>query len=180
MLRGLPSNLHEGEVSQLRSAAPEGLLEVAPNSVALSEHSQQQQQQDQQRYYLLPASARADAGLPPRKAVRCPRRSLPHIVTHWLATKIYELILVLLPIAASLARWAIAMERKYHVPEAVLSVATTVFLMLYQNAVELYVAVCSIGDGNVGRAFNDGTAYLAEGVALGFREAVFDVARGQR
>jgi hypothetical protein len=187
LLRGLPNDLQDAELSQLRSAAPEGLVGVPefpfPTS-SLSAEQLQQQQQQQHQYSLgmygsmLPPGATLAPGIPHK--VYYKKRSLPHIATHWLITKIYALILLLIPIAMNLTRWAIEMERKYHVPEAVLSCATTVVLMLYRNSVELYVTVCSMGDGSVGRALDDGTLYLANGVVAGFREAVFDVARGQR
>lgn len=186
LLRGLPNDLQDAELRQLRSAAPEGLIGVPefPFPVSSLSAEQLQQQQRQTQYNLsmygsvLPPGATSASGMPHK--VYYKKRSLPHIVTHWLVTSIYALMLLLIPIATNLARWAIEMERKYHVPEAALSCATAVFLMLYRNSVELYVTVCSMGDGSVGRALDDGTVYLTNGVVAGFREAVFDVARGQR
>ncbi|CAK7212047.1 hypothetical protein SEUCBS140593_001374 [Sporothrix eucalyptigena] len=174
LLRGLPNDLQDGELAQLRSAAPEGLLNVQEFSFPgpmTAEHL---------GIYgsMLPPGATISMSGTPHK-VYYKKRSLPHIATHWLVTKIYALILLLIPIAISLAQWAIEMERKYRVPEAVLSCATALALMLYRNLVELYVSVCSMGDGSVGRAFDDGTIYLANGIVAGFREAVLDVARGQ-
>ncbi|KAL1902636.1 hypothetical protein Sste5346_001078 [Sporothrix stenoceras] len=185
LLRGLPNDLQEAELSQLRSAAPEGLIGTPEFPFSASSLSAEQLEQLQQQYNInmygsaFPPGASSTPGGMPHK-VYCKKRSLPHIATHWLVTKTYALILLLIPIAVNLGRWAMEMERKYHVPEAVLSCATAVFLMLYRNSVELYVTVCSMGDGSVGRALDDGTVYLANGVVAGFREAVFDVARGQR
>lgn len=176
LLRGLPNDLQEAELSQLRSAAPEGLVTVNefqfPGPVPGLTAEQLQQQQQQYGLY-------GSAGISPAYKQYNKQRSLPHIATHWLVTKIYALILLLIPILVNLGRWAIEMERKYHVPEAVLSCVTALTLMLYRNSVELYVTVCSMGDGSVGRALDDGTVYLTNGVVAGFREAVFDVARGQ-
>lgn len=180
----MPNDLQEAELSQLRSAAPEGLIGNTEFPFSASSLSAEQLEQLQQQYNLgmygsiFPPGATSPGGMPHK--VYYKKRSLPHIATHWLVTKIYAFILLLIPIAASLGRWAMEMERKYHVPEAVLSCATALFLMLYRNSVELYVTVCSMGDGSVGRALDDGTVYLANGVVAGFREAVFDVARGQR
>ena len=133
---------------------------------------------------MLPPGATASGqpygGKATTAAAYAKKRSLPHIATHWLVTRMYALLLLLIPIAANFARWAIEMERKYRVPEAVLSCATAALLMLYRNSVELYVAVCDMGDGSVGRALDDGTVYLTNGIVAGFREAVFDVARGQK
>lgn len=174
LLRGLPGDLQEGELCQLRNAAPDGLLQVTEFPFPASAMSVEQLN----RYAsMLPPGTAPAPGAPYK--VYYKKRSLPHIATHWLVTKIYALLLLLIPIAANLARWALQMERKYRVPEAVLSCATALFLMLYRNSVELYVAVCGMGDGSVGRALDDGTIYLANGIVAGFREAVFDVARGQ-
>ncbi|CAK7228157.1 hypothetical protein SCUCBS95973_006785 [Sporothrix curviconia] len=177
LLRGLPNDLQEGEVSQLRSAAPDGLLDVHEFSfpgAALSA--------EQLGIYgstLTPGVTMSASGQPYGK-VYIRKRSLPHMATRWLVTRIYALALLLVPIAASFARWAIEMERKYRVPEAALSCATAAFVMLYRTSVELYMAVCDMGDGSVGRALDDSTVYLINGIVAGFREAVFDVARGQR
>ncbi|KIH90093.1 hypothetical protein SPBR_00770 [Sporothrix brasiliensis 5110] len=185
LLRGLPDDLQEAELSQLRSAAPERLVGVSGVPLSTSSLSAEQLQQLQQQYNLglygpvLPPGTTSPPGGAPQKAY-FKKRSLPHIATHWLVTKIYALILLLIPIVTDLARWAIEMERKYHIPEALLSCATTVALMVYRNSMELYVTVCSLGDGSVGRALDDGKVYLADGVVTGFREAVFDMARGQR
>ncbi|CAK7268830.1 hypothetical protein SEPCBS57363_003293 [Sporothrix epigloea] len=177
LLRGLPNDLREREISQLRSAAPDGLLDM--------------------QEYPFPGAAMPveqlgvyGSVLPPGASISPPgqlygkthakKRSLPHIATHWLVTKIYTLILLLIPLAVSFARWVIEMERKYRVPEAALSCATAGLLMLYRNSIELYVAVCDMGDGSVGRALDDSTVYLTNGVVAGFREAVFDMARGQK
>ncbi|EFW98673.1 hypothetical protein CMQ_4525 [Grosmannia clavigera kw1407] len=102
-------------------------------------------------------------------------RSLPHVVTHWLVTRMYGLILLLIPVVTCLVRIAIELDRKYHIPEAVFAWGMAMFLVLYKNSVELFVAVCNMADGRVGRAFDDGTAYVASGVASGFREAVLEV-----
>ncbi|CAK7273703.1 hypothetical protein SEPCBS119000_005794 [Sporothrix epigloea] len=177
LLRGLPNDLQEREVSQLRSAAPQGLLDI--QEISFSGMAMPAEQLGVYGSTLPPGASMSVPG-PLNGKAYTKKRSLPHIATHWLVTKIYTFILLLIPLAASFARWAIEMERKYRVPEAALSCATAVLLMLYRNSVELYVAVCDMGDGSVGRALDDGTVYLANGVVAGFREAVFDMARGQK
>ncbi|CAK7232014.1 hypothetical protein SBRCBS47491_008124 [Sporothrix bragantina] len=177
LLRGLPNDLQEGEISQLRSAAPDGLLDVHEFSFPGAAMTAEQLGIYSQ---MLPPTATMSPSARPHGKAYTKKRSLPHIATHWLVTRIYALILLLIPIVASFARWAIEMERKYRVPEAALSCATAAFLMLYRNSVELYVAVCDMGDGSVGRALDDSTVYLTNGIVAGFREAVLDVARGQK
>lgn len=183
LLRGLPTDLHDSELSQLRNASPEGLLSVPgpfPSSSLTLEQQLALQQHGLGIYGPLPPGSGSFSPSGSPRNVYYKTRSIPHVATHWVVTQIYALILVLIPILTDLVRWAIEIERKYHVPEAVLSFATALFLALYRNAAELYVAVCNMGDGSVGRALDDGTTYLTNGVASGFREAVLDVARGQR
>ena len=183
LLRGLPTDLQGAELSQLRNAAPEGLLSVPgpfPSSSLTLEQQLALQQHGLGIYGPLPPGSGSLSSSGSPRNVYYKKRSLPHIATHWVVTQIYALILILVPIVTDLVRRAIELERKYHVPEAVLSFASALFLVLYRNAAELYVAICNMGDGSVGRALDDGTTYLTTGVASGFREAVLDVARGQR
>ncbi|OAA58042.1 hypothetical protein SPI_06927 [Niveomyces insectorum RCEF 264] len=190
LLRGLPRDLDHGELDQLRHAAPAALVDstLFPLPLAAPQFVNQQlvlQQQHQSHLAVytagsLSTSAAAGGGTatPGPQPMRR-KRSLPHAVTHWLVTRVYALILLLLPVATDFVRWAVAVERQYHVPEAVLRWATASFLVFYRSAIKLFVAVCSMGDGCVGQALDAGAVYLANGVVLGFREAVVDVARGQ-
>lgn len=168
LLRGLPNDLSGGELHQLRHATPDAVLVPMPGVPVGGELQPHQQQQQQQQLLLAPGPLD-----------RQQDKSLPHAVMYWLVTRLYAFAVFLVPVATSLVQVAIELDRRYRLPEAMLAWSMGVLLVLYRNATELFATVCSAGDGRVGRALDEGTAYVASGVISGFREAVADMAKGK-
>lgn len=161
LLRGLPPDLHRGEVNYLCHVAPAALT-AAPDGD--------------------PAAMGIRGAVTARgiSSDGMTKRSVPHAVTHWAVTRAFSFASVLVPLLRSLLQALVELDRRYRVPEMVIAWALWLWVAAYRRTAEVFLALCSMGDGKTGQALEDVAAYLLVGIAAGFREGVEDVVRPEK
>ncbi|KAJ9145149.1 hypothetical protein NKR19_g6179 [Coniochaeta hoffmannii] len=149
LLRGLPQDMDETEMSILRRALPSSIAEVG-------------------------AEPRGQLGFfgQPRDEYQKP--SMLHKSLRLVVARAIVWFCILWPYILVLLRWAAAYERKHRISEQVVGQAMAMGTTCGNWAMSVSEAICSRGDGKVGRALADIVAWAVHDMVAGVSEGVQD------
>lgn len=157
LLRGLPRDLDEFEVFELRGALPPSIAESQISSRGRLVYSGQAGH-DYTKPSVLHKSLRA------------------------IVARTMVLFFILWPYILVLLRWAAAYEKKHRISEHVIAQCMTLATACGNLATGVFDTICSRGDGRVGQALADTVAWtvrdMVAGVSEGVQEGLSRVGRG--
>ncbi|KAF9881817.1 hypothetical protein CkaCkLH20_00963 [Colletotrichum karsti] len=144
ILRALPNDLNEGELSRLRSSVPPNFIpEPTPGGRA---HS--------------PLRG-ANGG-----------RSILHRGVQSAVVNIFILIHLALPYIILLLRFAARTEREYRISENIVGAGMSFANTVGSQGMRITGALCNVGDGKVGQALTEAIAWTVEGFTGGLSDGV--------
>lgn len=147
LLRGLPQNLDEAEVFELRSALPPSVAEAQISS----------------RGQLVYAGQS-------RHGYKKP--SVLHKSLRAIVARTMMLCFILWPYILTLLRWAAAYEKKHRISEQVIAQGITLVTTCGNWTLAAVDAICSRGDGRIGQVLADTVAWTVHDTVTGISEGV--------
>lgn len=149
LLRGLPRDLDETEVSVLSRALPSTVAGVQPNA----------------RGQLAFPQYASDGDMKP---------SMLHNTTRMVVTRTIVWFCILWPYILFLLKWLAAYERKHRISDQVVAQGRALATACGRWTVGMSEAIVSKGDGRVGQALADAVAWTVHDMVAGVSEGVQD------